>query len=992
MPADINSYALGLELQLQTKSAFDALTKIEQKLASIEKRVAEVAPVPAVTEAFEEQATAVGLDALKHYQLEKATNDLMEVEHGLHRLHEEMAGSAEHLNMTFEEMAKEEQKLLNKRGEALRVIEKLSDSTQKLTKDEQDIFKLAVDVIKQTDERIEQFKSLQDQFDKHSKAVKFLKPALDALGISQEEATEFLGAYTKGAGLAFVAITLLSKGLIEVIKMQEAYAKTTFRALGSQFELIETSNALRSTLGATSEQAVETLSALAAAGFHASDSLGELTEANYMFARSTGVSANETAIYQRGLANLGMTAPEVMRNLGNVSAAIRNSGLTASEASGMMDRLAKSMIGLKFAFDAKQAKSMTDTVIKFGAAAKKAGVQDVSGLTSEMNDLAKSPIALQVRMGQLGIQYDETADQAANFAKLAAEAPSAIAAKMKEMGTAGFQAFAKGAGITEDFYNNMQQIGEVAGWSADKVKKMTDGMTANADLTEDFNAAMTTFKDTMHRLMAPLLTLGAQLMETIGPALISLLKPLVIVATAVGKFISFLDKIPGISSLIKGAFMMWLVPSIWKSITTFTKFGEIFPSLTKKFTTISAIMRGFGPQMGAITGSIVKQAFAGRLLTKETGTMVQSLGQLIKTMFLAKGATAETSGILRQFIPAAEGAGEGLMGMGSGALQAAMGLAAAHPLITAVVAAIAGAFILVPKFFEMFNTGSAATSALAVALMGLFWPLTSLYVTLRTVWAVVKGVWEAVSELAETAFKPLTEAFKEWFGQGDKTVSLMDVFNKAMDKLTKVTKAFFKVFSPVVWLFKMLGGVTQFVVTSIKKVLDTFAPVVKFAEWAINKISKFLGLDDDVAEESKKTAEVVTNAYDEMWGTAEQRFQAAQEQMKFTGDRLRETKALITPEITQTIKAVSQAPAAQKAEPIVTPVITDRTARARSEELQEKMLNANMVVGELIFKLLSKTDASKSDSEKAIDLLKLWLPRIAEGKSDSLATAANQWL
>jgi hypothetical protein len=404
---------------------------------------------------------------------------------------------------------------------------------------------------------------------------------------------------------------------------------------------------------------------------------------------------------------------------------------------------------------------------------------------------------------------------------------------------------------------------------------------------------------------------------------------------------------------------------------------------------MGGVLKTATPLLGTFGMSMLRQVTSGKLFTKETGSIVSGMGGIAKSIWAAKSAASGATGAMGGLGAAAEGAGSGFMGMSGGALSMAMNLAKAHPIIAAIVAAVVGAFVIVPKLFEMFNTGSAATSALAVALMGLFAPLVSIYVTLRTLWAVAKGVWEAISELATEAFKPLTEALKVFNGPGGKTVSLMDVFNKAMNKLTIATKVFMKAFTPVVWLFKMLGSLVGFVVDGIKKAIDKFAPVIRFAEWAINKISKFLGLDEDAAEQTQKATEDMRTAYEKMWGTQKQiadgqKATAAAMQIKNT------TKELINPELMHKVQTM-YAPPVKQAEPVVSPTITDKTARAKTEEHNDKMLTANMVIGEILNKMLGKVD-NKTDIHQLVELLNNWLPKIAEEKSSGLSTAANQWV
>lgn len=985
--ADINAYALGLELQLQTTSAFVSLNNIEKKLVNIEKKMASLGPSATATTAMEKQAEAVGLNVMEHHELEKAVNTLMDVEREWQKFNEEVVGSAEFLNLSIEEQQKQQQKLTDKYMAANKAIREIGKSHKEFNKDEKDMFKLGVDISKQMDDSIDQYKEVNTQLENHAKAIKILKPLLDVVGISQEEAANFVFAYSKGLSLASVALILLAKGLREVMAMQEAYAKTTFRALGSQLELIQQTNELRSTLGATTEQAIKTLTALADVGFRASDSISELAEANYMFSRSTGVTESITASYQRRLTTMGHSAVEATQSLAKMSAMIRNSGLSAQAAGQIISGLNKTLMRLNFAFGKKQAKETGEMIAKFGAAAHAAG-GEADSLTQSLGMLATDGVELQRIMGATGIAYDANASKASNLKKLMKGA----AGGFKDLGIQGDYVTRVLASMGfEDVALNSDLLNKKAKELRMTFDQYVDSMDQGANLTEDFNNAMATFKDSLHRILAPLLTLGAQLMDVIGPAIVALLKPLVWVASAIGSVVSFLNKIPGVSLLIKAAMMTWLVPSILKGITAFTGLGKLFPGLTKNMGGIAGAAKTAGPALLSFGGAMLKQVATGKLFSKETGGIIKGLGGVVKGLFSAQSAMAGAAGAMGEAGAAAAGAGQGLAGMGGGALQAAMGLAKAHPLITAIVAAVGAAFLVVPKLFEMFDSGDKKMQALSVTLMALFAPLVALYVQLRALWAIVKGVWEAVSEMMAEAFQPLADLWKELTGgPGKQTVSLMEFMNKAMQKVTVITKGLVKAFYPLVLVFKAIGVVVRLVADAIKWVVDKFKPLIEWVDKAIQKVSKFLGIEDEVSEKVEQAVEDMRTPYEKMWGTQQQINDALKEQHERWQENLKEAKAFSTPQIMQTIQAQG-APPAKQAEPVITPVITDQTARAKTEEHNDKMLSANILITELLSKMIGKVD-NKADMGEMIELLKTWLPKIAEEKSGGLSTAANQWL
>lgn len=989
---DINSYALGLELQLQTKSAFESLTQLEQTLAAIEQRMATITPPTAVAVQLERNAEAAGLNALRNQELSEATNKLQQIQEGMNQLLVEMSQSSGVLNTSFEKQHKELQKLRTEYDDIYKVISFLGDKETEMNEIQKKQFKIAAEQLIQIKKANAALDDGLKKYHDQTKAVDALDSVLKIFGIGVGRVRALISLYKEGFTELGLILGFLGKGFKDIIEMQDAYAKTTFRALGTQGALIDQTNALRGTLGATTKQGMETITALAAAGFKAADSINELAEANQMFAHSTGVSTGETATYQRRLIVMGSSASEATRTLGAMSAAIRTSGLTAAEASGLMNLLNKSMMRMNFAFGSKQAKAMNEELIKAGAAAKAAG-GDQAAFSQALSEVSSDGIKLQVLMGKLGIQYDESADQAANFNRMLREAPAATDRLRRDIGDMATTSVFTSMGL-ESLGMNFDLIGKAAGRSAKDVSNYMNNMTGGADLTEDFNKAISTFKETLQRIAVPILNIANTIMSIFGPALTMLLKPIELLSRALGSFVAAIDKIPGVSLLFKAAMLSMMAPFAMKGINSVI-------GMTKSLSGFITTARGGVPIIKNFTSVLATHAAGTKGLAIDVMNMAKSLifgkSAMNGAAKAASAAAVETGFLARMFpsLSASAGqAGAGLAGMGGGAMQAAMGLARAHPIAAAVVAVLAGAFLIVPKLFEMFNSGSVATSALAAALMGLFAPLASVYVTLRSMWAVVKGVWEAVSELAEEAFKPLADAFKIFNGPSGKTVSLMDIMNKAMTKLTSATKIFVKAFTPVVMLFKLLGGMVQFVVSGIKAAIEKFAPVAKFAEWAINKIQDFLGINEEAEEATQQTAQAARTAYEEMWGTAEQRAAAAmQNQLLNAQDRLAETKKLITPEIIKTIQPTFT-PQARPAEPVISPIAAEksRALQTKMVETQADLLMATTQMKEAIEKMTGKID-DRTVLAAIEKILKDNLPRIAEGaEKGGLSTAANQWL
>jgi hypothetical protein len=211
-----------------------------------------------------------------------------------------------------------------------------------------------------------------------------------------------------------------------------------------------------------------------------------------------------------------------------------------------------------------------------------------------------------------------------------------------------------------------------------------------------------------------------------------------------------------------------------------------------------------------------------------------------------------------------------------------------------------------------------------------------------------------------------------------------------MHKVTLVTKGLVKAFSPLVLVFKAIGAVVKFVAEAIKFVVDKFKPLIEWVDKAIQKVSKFLGIEDEVSETVERVAEDGRSAYEKMWGTQQQINDALQDQHDRWQENMKEAREFNNPKIIQTISA-AYTPPPRQAEPVVSPIITDKTARDKTEEHNDKMLNTNVLISELLMKMIGKVD-NKASQDEMIELLKTWLPKIAEEKSGGLSTAANQWL
>lgn len=986
--ADINTYALGLELQLQSKQAFDILDQLEMRLGEIEKKAASIAPV------------ALGTDQQRQYNqaTELGAENVQILDNTLRKLQENLnATSIAYKNMTEgvgafteeQDMLREAyDSLYHEHDKILRQFNRMELQGIKLTVQEKEKIKRiheTVDAYDDLKDATTKFNQLQQ---KQSKETSTLTGLFGLFGDSGHLVKKVFDVMKVEGFAAGNAIFFLYEGIKSLSEMMDAYATVSYRALGTQAELIDSTNELRMALGATTEEGIKTISALSRAGFRATDSLQDLAHANYMFSQATGVSSEVTADYQRRITAMGLSSTQATQGLEAMSNVIRKSGLSAQEAQSLIGGLTQSMRALHFFYGSDATLKASKDMAGFVGAVKSAG-GDVGAVTAQLNEMAKSPIKTRIAFGLVHADVVKGVPQWEDyFGKVAKKMGELNDNAVRTGDTLSGEAMIKALHISSDLADSYLLLWERGGKTVDGFQKLLKAGQDGADMQRDFNESMATFRKSLQRVIQPLMAIGTALLDTVGPAFIALLKPVQVIATALAKVLDFLFKIPVAGSLVKAAFGAMLIS----------------PLITK----LGGLVKMFGVTKVAATGLFKVFQTAGPALSMVTKTVGPAFAFLGPTL-------AKTSAAFKTFSAVSEEAGGGLLGASKGALSVAMNLAKVHPVITAVVVAVGAALLVVPKFFEMIDSTNESVRNLGIVLAALFAPLVVLYVQLRLGWEILKAFWNVFSEVLSDVLKPAIDAFKELTGTTGKSLGVMNMINLVMEEFGKVVKSVFKflvpvakvlivAFSPVLWLFKAFTGTfnplvgifkvvsagADMVKSALSGIWNFFKPIVELITKAMNMWEGFWGKQKKQDENVKKAlSDKKLELNKAVYGSARRIPLSIQHEMTANAHALNVQKGMAV-HAAHAVKQV-HAPETKRAEPVANKVHMMTKTMSESDK---KLLEAHAKLREAVTDMhstIEDTSAKQEKFDKLFQLLEQYLPQIAEGKDKGFIGGTPGW-
>jgi hypothetical protein len=576
--ADINAYALGLELQLQTAPAMDALNKFGAALKAIQKDMTGVAAsfTPSASAAIQQETTMTEALRAAKASLSERMKRIQDAQQ-----------AAMFQGLSFAESVELQEKEIRKAGLAIKSayeqLEKLSKLTRALTPDEK---KLQEQLEKQLDAFEDIGKQLNKDKDTYKNQNTFMQTmATNILGTSQsmKSLLQTISMVPAEFGKAGIAMALFAKGLADIIEMQTDYAPSTMRALGSQEELIRMTNRLRATLGVSAKVGVETFKALADAGFTAEHSLSEVAETNIRFSKSTGVSQGTVAEYQRRLEFLTGSSYAAEKSLDAMSNMIVKTGMDAKKAGELLNVMAQSVDALALYYGTEQAKKYQKELVAIaGAEQKIAGRTTLS--TAFTKVLADPRARLELR--RMGIVLKDSASASQNYMKVLHGLTNT---QTRYRGnTLALQSILRGTGMTEADINDAKAMLQIQ-----KDRNLTDeqfiqGMVTGKGLVANSEDAWSDLTTQLGRASEAFMSIFSSLAEDLGPILKTIAHVLGKVAGGIANVIEEMMKFGPTRILLKGLGVALGVVFSIKAVMMIKSFG-------------TAIM-GVGKTLKALTG------------------------------------------------------------------------------------------------------------------------------------------------------------------------------------------------------------------------------------------------------------------------------------------------------------------------------------------------------------------------------------------------------
>jgi len=523
----INEYALGLELQLQT-NADTILGGLQQQLTQLQVQASE-----GLSRAF---ATSTQPLAAVNMQIQDATKFYDELQVKTAQTpdttaYEAIDGVIDQVGIHLEDMHGKyitfldreiaQYKDINKymaeggktRKDAITQLKKIEDNLEKRVKTFKGFKTFDVEQLKGLESRLTNVRRLAKGYERQEKVQQSIAEFMQKqLGISAD--------LTKGAILQSAAIGILKTAIMEIIGTQEEFHTANIAAYGGMNEMTEVIGRIQSETHATTPEILAASQALITLGARASD-IEALTKMNVQFARTTGVSEQATAEFQKRLELMGASAGEVFENLSVLTTLQARFGLSSIQTSKMMTVLSKNMARLKavYGFGAKATKEFTGTVMALAGAAKDSGLR-MEEVTDLVDRLTNNAMEFVVALGSKALY--QAPEQ--NLRDLAKRAPE-ILAQVEKVPLALQQEISKILGGT-----SKQMLQTLAGFEGDLSK--FDKWMGEQKTAENFEKQWGESMQTLKRAFLQVV-----------PALVSLLKvftPLVPIIALIGKGIVFI--------------------------------------------------------------------------------------------------------------------------------------------------------------------------------------------------------------------------------------------------------------------------------------------------------------------------------------------------------------------------------------------------------------------------------------------------------------------
>lgn len=984
--ADINSYALGLELQLQINPAMKALDDLSSRIEKIQEQLGKSAGSIKIGTTIEKEADTVAVvkDQLNavYASMAKAYTD---VENAA-----KLFGSAIVLS----------DKQLELQSKA---IEK---ATAKFRKYEQQFNHIVMANLKfkpELKKQIESYEKLGDNMDdlhqssslvtrKMQEQKAMIGSLISSLGVFGESANSIVQIGTALAskwGILGVVGLLYANAIREIIGMQEVYSKVSAQAIGTQEELIGMTNKLRYATKATAKEGTATFMALSAAGFHASDSIDELADSNFKFSFATGISQDATARYQRALVLLMDGSKSSTTTLGSLSAMMKTTGMSAKDASRFITNMANAALGLSLVMDKTELKDYQDTLQTMVGALTQAGSPEAAAsLEGFFNRISQNVIESANEWSALTGEFNVNKKASELLKDVFKDLPNALERIGVAQGNVGAK-IAQARGLTNAEAKSMELLAQQYEKAGGNLEALSAGLKKNVNLTKDFDEAMKTLTGQFKAIIEPIMAWVTEFVKA-HPIITQIVIILAsaafftgLVTSAIGGLInvvtSFTDlAAKGVSIIGKWAGRVTEMGTAAKTTNQATGSG------VKAFMTeVAAGLKAF-----ADPKTIIGLAVIGTFVVIMTGVVVgvaaaiKELGLSANDLIMAAGAMLIGVGVL--------GIAIGLL-----SLVGAEALAAAPLLwpLAAVMLALGAAILLAG--FGVKLAGEAFEKLFTVV-------LNNAFTFLMVVGAMVIALPALSFGLGLFAVALGLSAPVILFGMGE-------LFAAALLGLV-VAPVFAKLatsFALISTAMASIGPRAGISLISLAVGMLAFMAALTGAS-ALGTVTTFLGLTKDPLIQAKKVADAIT-----MISSPAVSLASALLKVKNVGDAfkpiidsvldrkkdldeavaaiIRMNKELLT--IDKTIKETGFTQPVAGAIPIRKPLIADDTARRVNEQRGQTQIIDNTKSMKASIDKIGDKLSSNNNMKDLIELLRVWLPKIAQPDTDEgLGSTVNQWM
>ena len=649
MPADINAYALNLELNLQStieeamRGIGDVLTNTLGQFNRLQIQVDRYAETLGKASFAISRLEAIDWDALSPTALEKAADqytNLGDMADDLLSKTARTRAEQELLVEIIKNRAMFEAGIADKTDEILESVEKHAELIDDVLKNEKTLKKLSIeelDRVKLLHKEVEamhkigvdiegldeeRLKDLGAAFKKMEKTTK----KADALEKHLQGASGFVRELGVGGRLPeFIAnLTSLSMilkllaviGFKNILAAQEAFRTATFRNVGTIDEMTEMATELQGELGTTAKEAIKAAKALAEVGF-TGEAFKDLVKTNFMFTKATGVSAETTALFQRRMAAVTGSAQSADPALARIASRMRTVGLNAKEAEALLQSLASRLMTLEAFYGEKGAANFAETLTEVAAAAKAAGV-DVNDVQQVFMKFATSPEAAQQALVFAGVGLDEFTKKMKGSKEEQIEAFNMIAA-----GLAAVEATGASSGLV------LEKMAQDLGLNAGQLRSFAKTAEKMGIVTaESLMPLPEAAKESRETVAEQFEIMGGKIMSFVQVALLPLAEGITFVLVKITEFIKWIDN--GLTSM--GAFGEGIKTVI--KVAAVATIGIL--ALSTAFKLLSGVMGAGQKILGATknalqgVGKVAEKAGAG---AAKSG--LKSLGEGISGFFQA---------------------------------------------------------------------------------------------------------------------------------------------------------------------------------------------------------------------------------------------------------------------------------------------------------------------------------------------------------------------